>query len=479
MSESLPSVDLTIQDNSLGGSAGTSDDAGAFIGVSTGGTANTVYTLRSLAALALLQSGPTGGPGLEAAALDLVVSGKPVYFVPVNQSDAGTMGTILKNGGAQTDVATTGTPKDAYAFAVKITKGGARGVARYRISFDYDAESPHWSDEILTAASVATGLSGTGLTAITFAVQTYVLGDVYAATCTAPGYDTDDLIAAFNALKADQSRTFRFVHVVGEGADAAATLAMATALDTLLATAQTGKRFTWGQVDAADDTNQNLIDAFVNFTSKRVGVAAGFADIDSVLTGRTLKRSAGWAILARIHKLRISQDAGEVAEGPLEFVRKLYHDEATATTPLDAGRFSTLRTLPARKGFFPNQARLMAPDQSDFELVQFRQVMDLGSTVALVSLTEQLNKSFLVNADGTIDEAEALDIESTTRAALAEVLLTERHATSIEVLVDRTINLRTTKKIKVTIRITPLGYAKTIDVDLGFSNVKIAGPAPV
>ena len=169
MSESLPSVDLTIQDNSLGGSAGTSDDAAAFIGVSTGGTANTVYTLRNLAALALLQSGPTGGPGLEAAALDLVVSGKPVYFVPVNQSDAGTVGTITKNGGAQTDVATTGAPKDAYAFAVKITKAGARGTARYRISFDYDADSPHWSDEILTAASVSTGLSGTGLTAITFA----------------------------------------------------------------------------------------------------------------------------------------------------------------------------------------------------------------------------------------------------------------------------------------------------------------------
>lgn len=477
MSDNLPSVDLTIQDGSLGSAAGAAEDAQAIIGVSTAGTPNTVYTLRSLASLALLMAGPTGGPGLESAALSLTVSKKPILFVPVNQSVAGTVGTITKNGGAQTDVATTGAPKDAYALAVKITKAGARGVARYRISFDYDADTPHWSAEIVTGASVSTGLTGTGLTAITFAVQNYVLGDVYAAACAAPGYDNDDLAAAFNALKADQSKSWRFLQAVGQGSAASDSLATAAALDALMASAETSKRYVWALMQAADDTNQNLIDAFVNFTSRRVGVAGGFADITSQLNGRILKRGASWALAAWIHKLSLSKDAGEVAQGPVDFVQKLYHDEATATVPLAPGRFATLRTFLGRQGFFATTGRMMAPTGSDFELSQFRQVMDLGCTVAKSTLETFVNRSFLVNADGTIDEGDAVTVEDTVRADLAAALLTPGHATAVSVVVDRTINLRTTKRLKVTVRIRPLGYGKTVDADMGFENVKIANPA--
>lgn len=473
----LPGATVAIKDGAFGAIQALGDLL-ALVGVSTGGTPETVYQFSDIPTLvAALGGGPTGGPLVEAAAEVLARSGRPVICVPVDPSTAGAVGSVtVSSGGLDPGVGFTGNPKDAYNIRVKITKAGAVGTARFRIAFDGDnPDGPTYSDEIVTAATYALGpLAGTGLT-ITFAAGTYVLGSVYSATCSAPSFSASDMTDALAALALSDA-SWRGVFVVGEASSVANSAAAASALDTWLTSQETGARYCWGLIQAADDTDANIEAAFSSFSSKRVLVGAGFCTLTSQLSGRGFTRGAAWPAAARAMKLRISQDLGELAEGALDGVTALARDERK-TPGLDASGFLTLRTHVGYRGAYVNNPRIMASAGSDFELLQYRQVMDVGCAVGRASALYYLGKPLLVNTDGTIAELDALAVESRVGAALVEALVNEGHATAASCVVDRTINLLTTKKLKLKLRILPFGYVKTIEIEIGFDDLQVANAA--
>lgn len=467
----LPGVSVTIQDGALGSTAGIGTDRCAIVGVCTGGTANTVYEFNDLQTLRdTLGTSISGGPAVELAAYILAVSGKPVVVVPTATTTAGSVGSVTVTGtGPDTLVAFTGTPKDAYKVRIKITLAGVRGTARFRVAFDGDNPAgPTYGDEIVTAATVATYATATGLT-ITFSnASAYTLNDVYAADCVAPAYTNSDLNTALTALAAD-SRTWRFVVVAGEAAAIATSATMASTLDTFLTTAQSNFRYAWGLIQAASDTDANISAAFSSFSSKRVAVAAGFCTLTSVISGRTFSRGASWPAAARAMAMTLSQDLGEVKFGALPGVTAIARDERK-TAGLDAAKFLTLRTIVGMSGFYITNPRLMAPDGSDFLLIQYRQVMDAACTTGLATLNQYVNAELVVNDDGTIDEAEAKGIDSVVTAALAQTLLQPNLASGVSAVTDRTNNVLSTGKIKCKLRVLPKGYAKTIEAEVGFNN---------
>lgn len=471
----LPGITTTILDGAFGAAA-AAGDACALVGVSTGGTPGTVYQFGDISSLkAALQSGPSGGELVEAAALILQVSGRPVICCPVSPSTAGTTSAVTRTGtGPDPGVSFSGAPKDGYSIKVLITKAGALGTSRAKIAFDADnPDGPTYSAEFVTAASIATGpLAGTGLT-LAFAVGAYVVGDTYTATCTAPKFSASDALTAMNAIAASPA-SWRFLFVVGEASSVANSASMASTLDTFLAGQETAGRFAWGLLQCASDSDANTLDGFAVFSTRRVSVAAGFVTLTSVLTGRGISRGAAWPAAAWAQKLKISQDLGELAAGPLPFVTALARDERK-TPGLDAGGFLTLRTHVGYGGSaYVNNPRIMAPAGSDFELIQYRAVMDLGCTVARTEALQYLNKALLVSADGTIAEVEAVAIEARINSVLTQAVTNPGHASAASVTVDRTVNLVTTRKLKIKARLRPLGYGKTIDLEIGFDNVKIA-----
>ena len=95
----LPDVSVTIKDGALGSTAGLGTDRCAVVGTCTKGTANTVYEFTDLQTLRdTLGTSVSGGPAVEAAALILAVSGKPVIVVPTTNATAGSVGTVTLGG---------------------------------------------------------------------------------------------------------------------------------------------------------------------------------------------------------------------------------------------------------------------------------------------------------------------------------------------------------------------------------------------
>lgn len=466
-----PGVSVTVRDGALASTAGLGTDRCAIVGVCTAGTPNTVYEFNDLQTLvSTLGTAVSGGPAVEAAALVLAVSGKPVVVVPTTTSTAGTVGTVTVSGtGPSSLVSFTGTPKDAYAIRIKITLAGVRGTARFRIAFDGDNPAgPTYSDEYVTAATVTTWAGSTGLTVAFDNAAAYTLDDVYSAACVAPAYTNTDLNTALTALMAD-ARTWRFVFVVGEPSTVSTGATMASTLDTALTTAQSNFRYAWGLIQAPSDTDANIQAAYSSFSTRRVAVAAGFETVTSVISGRSFSRGAAWATAARAMSMTISQDLGEVRAGALAAVTALTRDERK-TPGLDAAGFLTHRTHVGLNGAYVNNPRIMAPAGSDFQLIQNRQVLDVACAVGRVALLQYLNSELVVNESGTIDEAEAQSIDAAVTAALAQTLLQPGYVSAVEAVTDRTNNVLSTQTLKVKLRVRPKGYAKSIEADIGFAN---------
>jgi hypothetical protein len=375
-----------------------------------------------------------------------------------------TDGTSTRTTGTGTGTVTpTAQPLDSYAIQVKTLTAGALGAATFAYSLD---GGNNWSGSLLIPASGKYVVPDTGIL-FTFAAGPFNAGESWTCSVTAPGCSSSDVTACLTAALADP-RTWGFVHVIGAPSSPANAAALLATIQSQLVTAESQFRYARALIEVPQDTDANIVAAFASAATLRVGAAAGYASTVSPLNGRILSRSAAWVIAARASDVPISEDLGRVASGPVPGIVKLVRDEA-ATPGLDAARFCTLRSIIGRQGTYVTTGRLMAPNGSDYSLWQNGRVMDEACNITRNALLKYLNSSLRLNADGTIEEREARSIETYVDTALRAGLTQPGDASDVSVVVSRTANVLSTQILPVSVRVRPLGYAKWINVDIGFA----------
>ena len=461
----LPGVTINVQDGNLGVLPALGEGVHVKIGVASQGPVNEVVAVSDTKrAKEVFGSGPL----LEAIGVAFAQGAGAIYAIRVNASVAGTVSSVTKTGSGTGTLAVTGNPLDAYEVVVHITRAGGLGTAAFVYSLD---GGDTYSPEIAVPSGGTYNLPGTGLT-LTFSGQ-FQAGDKYRFTTTAPGYSLTDLNAAIDALFAQAQLRYQFIHIVG-----AATPTVAAAVDARMGEAASQHRYIWAILDAEDKSDSQLRTNWASFASTRVGVGAGYAEIASPITGRVHRRPISWLWAGRRAARPAQEDVGRVASGPLVGVVRLHRDEYVSPG-LDEARFTTARTYPAYAGYYLTQGRLMAPPGSDYELDQYRSVMDLACTVAYQAGLRFVNESIRVDpATGGIAEKDAVRVEGyiagMLRAALKGKVSEEEGQPAVRVQVDRTENILSSRRLPVRIGIVPLGYAKYIWVDIGFENPALA-----
>jgi hypothetical protein len=474
---SIPDVKTTILDGALGLSPGSSSRIQVKLGTSSIGTVN---ELVSISDISTLVSTFGQGPLVEAAARVLSIAGGPVLCMRVTGSTAGAVGTPTASKTGTATLAIAGAAYDAYEIVLQIIQGGATlaaGTATFKYSLD---GGNTYSAELAVPTSGVYAIPNSNVT-LTWTYSTgtaFVAADSWTATCTAPAYTTSDLANAVTALLADP-RTWFMLHAVGVPADLAGARALYAALATHMASAASGYRYAFALMEAPSGTDAALLASTTGFGDlgdTRVAVGAGFLDVISPVSGRSYTRNVAWEAAARASKVQPSQDLGAVEDGPLSGVVSLARDER-ATEGLDAGRFTTARTIVGRQGYYLTRGRILAPAGSDYSLIQNRRVMDIASAVARDRALRFLNAKVPVNADGTIQEKAAKAIEAYIEAGLRGELTQKDDAVDVSVTVDRTVNILSTGRLVVRVRVRPFGYASDIEVELGFTSPAIAAAA--
>lgn len=469
----IPEATLSILDGQLGLVPQDTSGIQALIGTSSAGVVSTIYEFGDPETLT---STLGTGPLVEAAAAVLAAGAGPVICVKATSASAGSAGSVTQVGTGTSLMTVTGASLDAYTAQV-IVKTAAAAVTSGIGTFIYTLDGgATYSDEIALPVAGAYVVPATGLT-LTFAAGTLVVGDTYSFVASAPAYDITGLGVAMTALLAD-ARTWFLVSAIGVPADASATAAVFSALDTKMSAAAAAYRYAMAACQAADVTDALLIAAFSALTSTRVAVVAGFCTMTSSLSGRSYKRGAIFPVLARAGSVDPSEDLGRVRTGPLSGVTSILRDEA-ATQGLDVNRFTTLRTHVGLNGFYITNGRIMAGSASDYKYWQHRRVMDIASTTVRRAQLLFLNDAVRVYSAqsapspsrvSTILEEDARNIEGQILAAMRNTLTQPGFASDCSVSVDRTNNVLSTETIKVRYGVTPLGYAKNIQGSIGFQN---------
>lgn len=474
---SLPSVSLTALDGALGLTPPAANGLQVKVGVCSSGTANTLYRFNDPKKLVdTLGTGPV----VEAAAHLLNVAGGIVYVCKADTDVAGSQGSWTRTGtGPSPGCASTGTPLDGYEVIVLIVRGGTRGTATFKVSFD---GGDTYSPEYATAASITAFASDTGLT-LTFATGTYVAGDTYTSTSTAPGFTTTSLGDALDAMSAS-TVPFEGFHVVGQAADMTDFNAVFSAVGTKLSDMENAFRYVWAIVELPDvDDADVLVDAtFAAATNDRIFPHLGMAEIVSQINQRIYRRSIAWAASARAAKIPLQRDPGRVRDGALPGVSSITHDERTATIAFHDLGVTTTRTFTpvansGTPGFYLSGIRAKVALTSDFRDLPNRRVLDRACTIAYTAALQWLNEELDTNAEpGTVEEPagsltdpQARSIEDDINSQLSAGLVAKGYAQSASVVVNRTNDVSSTEEIQLDVRVRPKGYARTITVTVGFS----------
>ena len=475
----LPSATLDILDGGLG--LGPSPvTAIAIIGTSSSGTANDAPLITT--DTTLIQSTFGAGQLVDAGCM-LASAGVIVCLVKATTSTPGAAGSVTpaRVGSSDGVLATTGNPNDAYEVIVEILSSSTDDVADGEGTFRYSLDG---GDSYSTAIAINASYTvpGAGF-ALTFTNgpgptdPTFEEGDSFTLSTTAPAYSTTDLSDAYAALVAHPQR-WRFVWALGEGADGTASATMAATLKTAIEGSTVNHRYARSLIGAADDADADLVTAFASFVSSRVCVAAGFANTESaVKAGRYYKRSASWVTALRWATRPISEDLGRVKTGALPRLADradgssaLYRDENNTPT-LNDQRFTTLRTIDGRRGYYITEGKLMSDVGSDFELTQHGAIMDAACEVLYPAMALYVNDDLRVDASGNLDPRDANAIQQDLEGKLKDALLrtTPQHVSAVQVVVVRDNNPLTTKTLKVKYRIQPKAYAKAIEGEISFA----------
>lgn len=388
-------------------------------------------------------------------------------------------------------LAVTGTPNDTYEVKVRIVRGGASlaaGTATYKLSLD---GGDTWGPETAMPINGVVTPTGTGLTLTwTYSSGTgFVAEDIYAVNTLAPTYDASGMATAYSTLDLSDDE-FEGFYFTG-----AYDAALCVSLEALLAASETALRPRFAIVGVRQKTLEETRSAwelavradFVSFTGLHVVPCAGHTEVIVPSTNRQVTRSAALAIAGRIAIAPLSEDLAWVERGPLPGVVSVDYDGADNPSLNDFG-FTTLRKRRSRtaRGIYVTNPHTGAASDSDFKLLQYLRVWNEGARVLIAAMERHSSRTlrtipkplptptppvYAGRTAGAIDDREAAAIEADADRKLRAALLEGpvQHVTSVAATINRTVDVVATRNLAVSLSLGPMGYAKTISLEIGFA----------
>jgi hypothetical protein len=220
------------------------------------------------------------------------------------------------------------------------------------------------------------------------------------------------------------------------------------------------------------------------------GTASELADLATysynrvgIMLGDTVDNSNGAAVgllLGRIARIPVQRHIGRVKDLALKTITAFIDDKkpelADVETINDKG-YITFRTFTGKAGYFFSDDSLATAIADDYRSIARRRTIDKAYRISYLTLLEFLNDEIPVTNAGTIVPAMAKSWESEVVAAIVDQMTQEGNlgvdttdATDkgVKCYIDYNQDVVATSKIEISLKVKPYGYAKYIDVKLGF-----------
>lgn len=202
-----------------------------------------------------------------------------------------------------------------------------------------------------------------------------------------------------------------------------------------------------------------------------------------ILIGDTVSESEGAAIgllAGRIAACPVQRHIGRVKDGALNAMKAYIDDQvadiANVETLNDNG-FVTFRTFTGKSGYFFADDSLATAVADDYRSIARRRTIDKAFRICYATMLEHVNDEVPVTNAGGIVPAIAKSWESEIVTAIVNQMTangelgTDPNDASdkgVKCYIDYDQNVLATSQINVVVQVKPYGYAKYINVELGF-----------
>lgn len=216
------------------------------------------------------------------------------------------------------------------------------------------------------------------------------------------------------------------------------------------------------------------------------GVAADLTDLHtythskvSVVLASTVsgkKSAAVGLVLGRAAKLPVQRKIARVKDGALNISEGYLTNGSSIETQQSAIRvayekgYITFRKYVGKSGYYFVYDPTATSETDDFLTLTNNRVMNKAITLIYSVYVEEINDEVEISAEGKLSANQVAYIRQIMNNALNLQMVSEGECSAAEVFVDPAQDIIATDKLTVVVRITPVGYKKSIEVTLGFNN---------
>ena len=201
-----------------------------------------------------------------------------------------------------------------------------------------------------------------------------------------------------------------------------------------------------------------------------------------ILIGDTVKSSEGAAVgvmAGRLATLPVQRNIARVKNGALKPIEMFIGDKpveenASAVSDLYDAGYITPRKYVGKAGYFFTDDRLACEQTDDYAHITARRTIDKAYRIAYAALLELMIDELSVNEDGTLQHGIIMAwqqmMENAVNRAMTAVgeLSADENGAGCKAYIDPTQNVLATSKIELVLKVRPFGYARYVDVKLGF-----------
>ncbi len=246
-------------------------------------------------------------------------------------------------------------------------------------------------------------------------------------------------------------------------ADVIAAIAGATAMVTAYRTQQIPFRILLGgRLDVTTNVPQDLKAQ----TNNAVGVVCGDTD--------TGGNAAVGLVLGKVAKAAVSTSIARVKDGTLVGITAAYigtvlsENFSQRSVLIDKGAI-TLTTYFQRTGYFLSDDQMAAPPTDDYTNLVNGRVVDKAQRISYQVYVDELHNSVPIDTvTGKISPEVVKSLEGKIEQAVNIAMTNE--VSSFKAYIDPKQNIIATGKLVVNESITPFGYSRKIEINLGLTN---------
>jgi len=208
----------------------------------------------------------------------------------------------------------------------------------------------------------------------------------------------------------------------------------------------------------------------------RVGVLLGDTQEDS-------KGAAVGLLLGRIAKIPVQRHIGRVRDLALRILDAFVGNKKASLADVEGIHnkgFITFRTFTAKSGFFFSDDSLATAVSDDYRSIARRRTIDKAYRIAYLTLLEFLNDEIPITDSGELVPAMVKSWESDVETTIVNQMTaegnlgvdtTDPNDKGVKCFIDYQQKVVSTGKLVVSLQVKPYGYAKYIDVKLGFITI--------